>query len=93
MEDTTTSAYNIATYKAWVDDISKKGKTPADMVAFVRIRGFEEYADKVESFISEMQALSEELAQPHQLHTAGTDPNCNRCHKTAEATEAISPHA
>lgn len=50
---------NLDTYTAWVSDLKKKGKTPADMVAFVRSLGFDEYADRLESFISEMQALSE----------------------------------
>ena len=47
---------NSDTYTAWVSDLKKKGKTPADMVAFVRSLGFEEYADRLEAFISEMQA-------------------------------------
>ena len=51
---------NIETYNAWVKDLEKNGKTPADMVAFVRGLGMNEYADKVESVILEMQGLSEE---------------------------------
>lgn len=54
-------ASNIETYKAWVSDISRKGKTPADMVAFARSLGFEEYADKVEKVISNMEELLQQL--------------------------------
>lgn len=50
----------IETYNAWVKDLEKNGKTPADMVAFVRSLGMDEYADKVEAVISEMRGLSEE---------------------------------
>lgn len=60
MTDDEITASNIETYKAWVSDINKKGKTPADMVAFARSLGFEEYADRLEAFISEMQALLQE---------------------------------
>lgn len=52
---------NLETYLAWVDDIKRKGKTPADMVAFSRSLGHEEYADKIEKFISDMEEL---LRQP-----------------------------
>ena len=54
-------AANLATYKAWVADLKRNGKTPADMVEFVRSRGMEEYADKVEKIISNMEEL---LKQP-----------------------------
>lgn len=60
MDENETVASNIETYKSWVSDISRKGKTPADMVAFARSLGFEEYADRLEAFISEMQALLQE---------------------------------
>lgn len=60
MDENETVASNIETYKSWVSDISRKGKTPADMVAFSRSLGFEEYADRLEAFISEMQALLQE---------------------------------
>ena len=60
MDENEIVASNIETYKSWVSDISRKGKTPADMVAFARSLGFEEYADRLEAFISEMQALLQE---------------------------------
>ena len=57
MDENETVASNIETYKAWVSDISRKGKTPADMVAFARSLGFEEYADRLEAFILNMEAV------------------------------------
>lgn len=60
MTDNEIRASNLETYSSWVADLKKKGKTPADMVAFARSLGFEEYADRLEAFISEMQVLSEE---------------------------------
>lgn len=60
MTDKEILASNLETYTAWVSDIKRKGKTPADMVAFARSLGLDEYADKFEAFISEMQALLQE---------------------------------
>lgn len=44
-------------YEKWKSDLGKKGKTPDDMVAFARSLGFEEYADKLQAFISKMEAF------------------------------------
>lgn len=56
---------NLETYRAWVADIARKGKTPADMVALFRSLGHDAYADKIEKIISDMEEL---LRQPENAH-------------------------
>lgn len=52
---------NIETYIRWIEECAKKGKTPADMVQFVRTMGQGDYADQLESFMVKMEALTVSL--------------------------------
>ena len=53
---------NLETYLRWKEECAQKGKTPADMVQFVRTMGQEDYADELESFMVKMEALTVSLS-------------------------------
>lgn len=50
---------NVETYLTWKSDLAKARKTTADMVKLFHDMGMMEYANQLNSFILEMEALSE----------------------------------
>lgn len=51
---------NLETYLRWKEECARKGKTPMDMVQFVRTMGQDDYADDLESLILKMESLGSE---------------------------------
>ena len=51
---------NLETYLAWKSDLKTAGKTPHDMVTQFRSNGMTEYAEEVNAFILQMEALLSE---------------------------------
>lgn len=58
-----TDELNMETYLRWKEKCASKGTTPMNMVQLFRSMGMDDYADKLESFIKEMEAS---LAEPSQ---------------------------